>query len=132
MTNEQAPGGPTIKAPQDPQRRLQLEAKLEEYRARVGDTKGLEDEKDRIWRAPESVVHSGAYYRMKILEAVLRDGKVDTHALSRQMSEEMKKEGTSFDVHKFNKACTIIADYIETGGANVIGGGLPQTDPTVH
>lgn len=88
-----------------------LKAKLEEYTERLNN-------KNR-YKAPEH--YTGTEYRKRILEEVLRDGVVVTWDLSRKMDAE----GTKLYADKFENACGVIQDYIETGGANNKGGKLP-------
>lgn len=101
---------PVIILPEDPNRRRQLEAKLEEYKGRL--------DSDR---------HPGLQMRgickKMILERLLRDGQVKTWDFSLELE---KTYGPYFDLCDFDMACAVIKDYCETGGANARGGtGLP-------
>lgn len=97
---------PTIGLDINHPRRPQLKRKLEEYRRRL--------------KSPE---YSGRQMmticQIAVLEKLLDDNGVITHALSQELSQ---KHGESFDPTLFDRACNIIIDYCDTGGQNVWGG----------
>ena len=100
-------------------RRIQMEYKLEEYKARVA--KAIEDLGDSAnFMAPEVIAECLGVmpYRVKILERLLQINKVETWALCR----EMAANDYNFDSHLFDSACGVVKDYAETGGANLSGG----------
>lgn len=98
------------------ERKGQLEAKLSEYRGRL-------DERPTMHPELQLIRHSDAMYKITVLERLLKDGRISTWELSREMA---KKLGSEFDARLFNRACAVISDYNQTGGANLSSGtGLP-------
>lgn len=60
--------------------------------------------------------------KMTVLQRLLREGRVSTWELSREMAEAY---GSGFDVEAFNNACGVIKDYCETSHD---GTGLPVSE----
>lgn len=112
---------PVIVLSKDSVRKKQLERKLEEYEQRLKKQEG-----EFAFSHPDMRLKYTARsrYRMYVLKELLENNKVDTYALSRNIAE---KEGGLFDVEAFDEACTIIEDYVKTGGVSLRGGtGLPN------
>ncbi len=108
MTQEQFnwKESPVIVLPENEERKLQLRAKLVEYRSRMQSHQAPEMQMDAICKAT-------------VLRRLLRDGRVNTWELSLEMAETY---GSGFSVNVFNNACSVIEDYCKTGGKNVRGG----------
>lgn len=87
--------------------RDQLKAKLEEYKGRLLSSKFSSTEKMEM------------RHRIVILERLLKNGKVCTWEICREMQTVPDLD---FNEIYFNKACAIINDYCTTGGANCSGG----------
>ena len=87
-----------------------LKAKAEEYKERLAANP---------YSAPEQM--AGTTYRLRLLEELLEHGTIDTWDLSRTINSEMGWIRSD----RFDNACGVVTDYIETGGANTIGGKLP-------
>jgi hypothetical protein len=102
----------TVKRPDDPAKQAQLQAKLQEYKARI----------DR-WAAPE--LQMDTICKIAVLEKVLKsEGEVYLPELADEM---MAKYGSGFNHYSFNNACSVISDYCLTGGQKTRGGtGLPS------
>lgn len=88
-----------------------LKAKLQEYDRRLRD-----EILENPYRAPETL-DSHERYKRACLRLLLKDGMVNTMALSRTFG---KLEGGVDDL--FNSACAVIHDYVLTGGRRVSGG----------
>lgn len=107
--------GPYLSLPDITGMREALERKLKEYRARL---------KNNVYQSPELLGKNDAFVKQfvlgKLLEGANRgeSGAVSTVALSREFEEEFGK----LDPEVFNNACSVIQDYLETGGANTRGG----------
>jgi hypothetical protein len=86
---------PIIVLPADETRKQQLRDKLVEYRERM-----------HPYRAPE--LQMSTICKIAVLERLLRDGQVNTLELHFEMVETYK---LSFDIHAFQNACGVIADY---------------------
>jgi hypothetical protein len=114
---------PVITLRADPELRAKLERKLEEYRQRYAE-KVAELGEDTGFRAPEiRCCHLGqAPYRVFILERLLRDGRIETWSLSREIAEVLKKDKNEFDSEYFDKSCAVIKAYAENGGAGLVEG----------
>ncbi len=96
--------------PDDEKRKQQLQAKLAEYRERK--------------KRRGSLFSAHAFYKLVVLERLLRDGKVVVGKMFKEMGESHKEDFDGFD---FWDACEVIDDYCKTGGQNVSGGtGLPM------
>lgn len=94
-----------IVLPKDPDRITQLKLKLIQYCHRVlSDPANLDAE-----------------YKFCILNKLLKDGAVDTKAVSMEI---FCKDGF-VDVPTFANAAAVIEDYVLTGGQGVYFGGLP-------
>lgn len=115
---------PVIELPADnPERRAQLERKLEEYKERVKNyLDGLGDSAN--FMAPEAIHESlgSMPYRIYILERLLQDGKIETWSLSKEMAARFDGQCKSFYTYQFDKACSVIKDYVETGGQKLFNG----------
>ena len=84
---------PVIVLPTDESWQNELKNKLEEYRKR--------------WKPhlpPEGQMDTTC--RIRVLERLLRDGKVVTWDLSRELAKEL---GGGLNSHAFNNACAVIA-----------------------
>jgi len=92
---------PLIRIEQAETREL-LNAKLEEYKKRFNHM-----------QAPE--VQFDTVYKIAIVEELLKKGEVNTWVLLQELT---KKYGT-FDKVIFESACSVIKDYVKTGGKNV-------------
>ncbi len=105
-----------IELPEDSILAQRLGTKLKEYRQRL-------EERD-IHIAPE--LHD-AWWKERVLETLLDEGRVDTFVLSRKIVEQLGQE--RFDESQnvlFNRACGVIEAYV-LGGGNIQGGtGLPD------
>ncbi|MBX4200912.1 hypothetical protein KW786_02165 [Candidatus Parcubacteria bacterium] len=121
---EQAAGGPKIEKPKDDEEELlrDLVAKLGEYRRRLaGDEKRrAEYSKENPYKSPQETfsIIAETRYKLAVLESVLDNGSVDTHALAR----ELEKQDGVFIAEKFQKACVVIDAYCK-GQADQVGGG---------
>lgn len=104
----ESPKGPEIVMPEE--RRAFLEIKLREYETRLKTFKEL-----HRYKAPEDPVFAGTHYKMALVKALLRDGKVNTWTLQRQMEQEFGSIITA----RYQNACAVVADYCNTGGKNV-------------
>ncbi|MBI2984226.1 MAG: hypothetical protein HYY50_01210 [Candidatus Kerfeldbacteria bacterium] len=111
---------------QNEPRRRQLEAKLEAYRRRVaeaGDSPSGGVEPFWFWNDRAKLI---------ILERLLRDGRVDRTELHRELwlnhaTNPIVRYSHWQYGNPFHTAFDVIFDYVETGGANVMGGsGLPS------
>lgn len=112
--------GPVIRLPRDKKRITELKAKLAEYQARRAKHLARMD----AYKAPEIWFDTDSEHKTAVLSELLKTGRVGTWALSRRL---IKKFGQHFDVCAYDRACNVIADYCETGGAHVHGGtGLPE------
>lgn len=102
-----------------PERYQKLAQKLEEYKKRLMDNPACDG-----YKAPELFLEENNIlrYRITILERLLRNGKVDSWSLSREMAQELQKKGEVFDSRRFDSACRIIDDYVKTGGKHLVGG----------
>lgn len=120
--------GPVLILPETrPERCDQLAQKLNEYKQRVEsiDRRLKSCMSDSLkYMAPEVLSDNFGHmpYSIYILEHLFEEKTVETWALSRKLAEKMDKEGKIYMVKYFEKACKIIADYIETGGKNLCGG----------
>jgi hypothetical protein len=102
---------PIIVLPENETRRAQLRAKLKEYRGRMSPYQPPEMAMDTVFKA-------------EVLATLLEKGRVDTHALSREVAERF---GDGFNLDTFGNACAVIDNYCTAGGENIVGGtGLPQ------
>ncbi len=100
---------PAIVLPEREERKLQLYAKLEEYKRRLGKRSGYS--------------YMDTILKIRVLERLLKDKRVKTHKLSLELSREF---GSDFDVERFDNACGVIENYCLTGGERAHGGtGLP-------
>lgn len=97
---------PVIVLPNDEMRKRQLEDKLKEYKGRKDPHRHPALQMDTICK-------------IEVLERLLRDGKVVTWDLSREMA---KTYGDSLDVDALDNACFVIEDYCKTGGKSIDGG----------
>lgn len=113
---ERVAQGPEIVLPDDPLVRSKLEAKLGEYKQRL---EKLESDRNFLL-VPEQYEEKicGTIYKIAVTETLLETGRVDTYALSRKLAAERP----DFFSDRFDNACGVIKDYIERGGAGVIGG----------
>lgn len=95
-----------IVLPDDEARKQQLRDKLVEYKDRM-----------HPYRVPE--LQMGTICKIAVLERFLRDGKVATWDLLREMVETYDSR---FSINDFQNACGVIKDYCKTGGKNLHGG----------
>lgn len=86
------------------QNRPLLEKKQREYQERRNQ---------ELTKAPEI---SLPHYALAIITALLEQGEINTHELSRKMAAQM---GEGFNLGYFERYCGIIEDYATTGGQNV-------------
>lgn len=116
LSPPEAKQGPIIELPTNPSLRQRLEIKLNEYRARLID----QQKAATAYDAPEVILTNTAdtRYKIAVLEKLLADGKVDTFALSRELSAR----DSVFTVDAFDNACRVIEDYCKTGGKHSVGG----------
>ena len=120
MTPESAENeGPTIVLDQN--RRLDLEAKLDEYTKRFTDDMRATD--DRVYESPENRGDLvDAAMKIAVLTTLIHDGIVRTFALSR----ELMHKDPFWEVEYFENACAVIDNYNGMSSAGVQGGtGLP-------
>ena len=107
---------PKIELPRNFKTIERLQDKLKDYKQR------LESKKDKVdpYKAPEQTfrVFAGTKYKIAVVEKLLLEGNVDTHQLSLELGE---KDG-QFDKQAFENACSVIKDYVTTGGKRVTGG----------
>jgi len=103
--------------PTNPERDRLLRDKLKEYSNKLeGNRKRL----DCGYKHPELLKQllkkSNTYMRMTILSDLELRGSLDTEEYSIELVEEglLNKETLQF----FNESCSVIEDYIQTGGAN--------------
>lgn len=110
MSDQDSTSGPMIILPEDEELRSSLSHKLEEYNSRL----------DRF-KAPELQMET--ICKIAVLSRLLEAGEVNTYALSIELHQ---RYGPGFQLVYFDNACSVIFDYVTTGGANVVGGtGLP-------
>lgn len=104
---EEAPEkGPTIVMPEE--RRSFITIKLREYETR------LETLQARYpYKAPFDSVFAGTHYKIALAKALLKDGRVNTHALQREIEKDL---GFQVIGPRYENACTVIDDYCKTGG----------------
>ncbi len=94
-----------------------LKGKLDEYTDRLrtqwGDNRYL----------PFELLSTDGRYKRDILGIVLKEGSVNTWALSRAYEEMGNING-----NRFENACGVIHEYIKSGGVGLVGGtGLSRT-----
>jgi hypothetical protein len=106
MASPPASNVESLKIVLNPQRRTQLERKLEEYKSRMGGYSPPELQMDTVCK-------------IEVLGRLLRAGTVDVFQLEKEL---LVRFGTAFDRQAFWNACAVIADYCSTGGANLSGG----------
>lgn len=108
---------PILELPQDPETVERLRRKLEEYKARY--EAGKAQMKGDTFIAPEERKKrvADAWHKIAVLSHLLKEGRVNTHDLSRQLERE-DEEGIYSPEH-FDNACGVIEDYVTTGGENV-------------
>ena len=103
-----------IVLPKDEVLKGKLERKLEEYKGRL-------EKLDDGYKHPELIrrCNIDSEYKIAVLERLLADGEVNTHAVSLELH---KKYGI-IDIEAFNNAAGVIEDYCMTGGIkNTYGG----------
>lgn len=105
---------PVITLPYDETLIARLRLKLEEYKKRYD-----------IYHAPESQMDT--IMKTEVLERILEARKIKTFDLARELEE---KFGSSYSARHFNRACSVIQDYITTGGDPKKHGGTGL--PNVH
>lgn len=102
----------------------QLRKKLEEYEARQEKYAFIHP--DRWGVAQKDNAYKKNAYKKAVLERVLRDRRIETWTISREMAATYEQ---NFDCDIFNNACGVIKDYCETGGQKVRRGtGLPAAE----
>jgi hypothetical protein len=108
---------PMITLPENEDLVKRLKVKISHYEARMKKTIADEDIK---WKAPEVIqsILADSLYKKTIIEKLLGDGKVNTHELSKEIVET---HGSFFPAD-FDRACSVVNDYCETGGENCYGG----------
>jgi hypothetical protein len=82
--------------------RPKLEAKLREYQGRLNDAFA----KDGGYKPPETYA---AWYAVRILSTLLRDGRIDTWALAREIAAE--HGGYIVRLDAFDNYCAVIDGY---------------------
>ena len=107
---------PKIELPRNFETIERLQNKLKDYKQRLESKKAKVDP----YKAPEQTfrVFAGTKYKIAVVEKLLLEGDVDTHQLSLELGE---KDG-QFDKQAFENACSVIKDYVATGGKGVTGG----------
>jgi hypothetical protein len=111
VLNKESLEGPKIQFPEDLQTVRALQKKLQEYKERLG-----EEMKNDPYKTPE--MFTDTTYKIAVLEKLLLQGEVDTHALSREIHEKFGNLNTS----DFDNACSVIEDYAKTSGKHTTGG----------
>lgn len=91
---------PVIVLPTDESWQNELKGKLEEY-----------SERWDAYLPPERQM--GTVCKIEVLECLLRDGRVVTWDLSRELAERF---GRGLDAHAFSNACGVIAEYCSEEG----------------
>lgn len=94
-----------ILLPENEELQLKLQRKLEEYKARLQEPDVSERKK------------IDSQNKIAVLKEVLNFKDVKTSELEKKLKKEVW-----FDQERFETAVFVIADYIQTGGKNVIGG----------
>src|SRR3989344_2472592 len=102
--------GQRLFLPDLPGLREALQRKLEEYKKRKPPPSYI---------SPEALIQDGLALKVLILQELLEKGEVYTNDFARDLNE---KAGAPVNERAFNTACSVIADYLETGGANLRGG----------
>ncbi len=112
---------PVIRLPEDKGRVEQLERKLTEYQGRLERHRKKVRVEHPYW-SPEQIncFLSDTRYKIIVLSRVLKDKKVKTYNLSREIAKG-EAEGW-FDVDAYQNACGVIDDYCLTGGQRARGG----------
>lgn len=109
--------------PYDFERLEQLTIKLREYETRL--RKLFLNDKTKFSKKPFRVYSTLEGYKAIILYRLLTNKQVHITELAKELNDKLD----TFDNTKYMTAISIISDYCETGGKNLIGGtGLKSFD----